>query len=420
MSQADTLSAPAWQDRYAAWLFLGVFVVAAALGFIGPLGFAALAGLGGLLALPLVRPSREAFLAVAMLGVLVVWSWISLGWARYEPDFSVRSYKMLEHLTGIKLIIEAVLYSALVAATGRLLPSDAERALRIFAVALTGLAAVLVIEGLSRAHIYMAFQAHLLRHVLRPDLALRAVAQGGYVIAVMVWPVSLLLRREGRNMLVIALLAGLIATTVMFKVDAPAAGLATGLLAMVAVLIFGRVGVLALGGLSAIYVMATPWIMAPMISAGLFERFKVGLPPSWDARLTIWAFTDARILEQPLLGWGMDASRSWPHIIPLHPHNASLQLWLELGGVGAVIAAAFVFFLFWLIAKATEGKAYMAVASATLAAYLAIGALSFGVWQEWWLGIGAVAFCACLALKRAMPLWGDPAAHPFDRPLRPL
>jgi O-antigen ligase len=410
MSQAAAASAPTVTDRYAAWLFIAVFAVAAALGFVGPLGFSALAGIGGLLALPLVRPSRPLVMACALLGLLLAWSWISLSWARYEPDYAVRSYKMLERLTGVKLIIEAVLFTALVAAAARLSPNSAERALRVFAFGLTGLAAVLVIEGITHAQIYMAFQAHLLHHIVRPDLAMRAVAQGGYVIAVMVWPASLLLRREKRNSLVLALLAGVVATTVMFKVDAPAAGLGAGLLAMIAVLTFGRRAVLALGGLSAAYVIATPWIMAPMIGAGLFERFKIGLPASWDARLTIWTFTDARILERPLLGWGLDASRSWPHIIPLHPHNAALQFWLELGGVGAVIAAGLLFFLFWLIARATEGKAYMAVASATLAAYLTIGALSFGVWQEWWLGIGAVAFCACLALKRTLPLWSDAQA----------
>ena len=29
-------------------------------------------------------------------------------------------------------------------------------------------------------------------------------------------------------------------------------------------------------------------------------------------------------------------------------------------------------------------------AAGAVAAYLVIGALSFGVWQEWWLGLGAL------------------------------
>ncbi|MEO6341223.1 MAG: hypothetical protein ABIO39_14370, partial [Caulobacteraceae bacterium] len=32
-----------------------------------------------------------------------------------------------------------------------------------------------------------------------------------------------------------------------------------------------------------------------------------------------------------------------------------------------------------------------AVGAATALAYLTIGALSFGIWQEWWLALGALA-----------------------------
>ena len=88
------------------------------------------------------------------------------------------------------------------------------------------------------------------------------------------------------------------------------------------------------------------------------------LPTSALHRMLIWDFTAERIAERPLLGWGMEASRTvpggrgqpeaaaldrmrvtdpgqrrWfaePHvqILPLHPHNGALQLWLELGAVG--------------------------------------------------------------------------------------
>ncbi|MDC0033942.1 AIR synthase-related protein, partial [Alphaproteobacteria bacterium] len=76
-------------------------------------------------------------------------------------------------------------------------------------------------------------------------------------------------------------------------------------------------------------------------------------------RLKIYEFSSRKISQRPLLGWGMDASRSIPGgdkrakiydcrqngeittinlggFVPLHPHNASLQVWLELGAVGAV------------------------------------------------------------------------------------
>ena len=41
-----------------------------------------------------------------------------------------------------------------------------------------------------------------------------------------------------------------------------------------------------------------------------------------------------------------------------------------------------------------------AAAVAAASAYLVMGAVSFGVWQEWWLAVGALAATACLALQR--------------------
>ena len=65
------------------------------------------------------------------------------------------------------------------------------------------------------------------------------------------------------------------------------------------------------------------------------------------------------VFQRPLLGWGLDTSRAIPggtdlrpiHYIvpwsdkpithpdqnlPLHPHNAALQIWLELGLFGVI------------------------------------------------------------------------------------
>ncbi len=66
-------------------------------------------------------------------------------------------------------------------------------------------------------------------------------------------------------------------------------------------------------------------------------------------RLLIWSFVGDRIAEHPLRGWGLDSSRAIPGgrdpirpdetWLPLHPHNAPLQLWLELGVPGAVLFA---------------------------------------------------------------------------------
>jgi hypothetical protein len=42
-----------------------------------------------------------------------------------------------------------------------------------------------------------------------------------------------------------------------------------------------------------------------------------------------------------------------------------------------------------------EDQTMGAAAAAAAVAYLTIGALSFGVWQEWWLAVGALAIVVC-------------------------
>jgi O-antigen ligase len=151
--------------------------------------------------------------------------------------------------------------------------------------------------------------------------------------------------------------------------------------------------------------------------------------PSGMHRLLIWNWVDARIRERPALGWGLDAARRMPggqervdlrrcddppavrprlssEILPLHPHNAALQIWLELGGLG--IAAA----VFGVVAASvTRMRALAGPEAAPLAAVLAAGAaaamLSFGIWQEWWVAV----LCIGLAIGNAGSAIGTLAAQ---------
>ena len=75
--------------------------------------------------------------------------------------------------------------------------------------------------------------------------------------------------------------------------------------------------------------------------------------------------------------------------IELHPHNGALQVWLELGVIGAVAAAAF-----WGVTLSRLSRAWsdllIAATRPRAAVYLLFGMFNFGVWQEWWLALGAL------------------------------
>lgn len=129
--------------------------------------------------------------------------------------------------------------------------------------------------------------------------------------------------------------------------------------------------------------------------------------PSAAHRLQIWEFTARRIVEKPFLGWGLDTARVMPNfgetpmvgatVIPLHPHNAVLQLWLETGMVGLALALSPVL---WMALRSGTSPARAALLG-TLTAAAAGSLTGYGLWQEWWLcTMAAQGLLAAALFKR--------------------
>jgi len=172
-------------------------------------------------------------------------------------------------------------------------------------------------------------------------------------------------------------------------------------------------------------------LLMPLLVAFIPQIPSASLPPSAVHRLVIWDFAAARIAEKPLSGWGLEASRAMPggraqpdaatldrlnitapaqreflvlphvEVMPLHPHNGALQLWLELGGIGALIGAA----LMLALGFAASRSAAPAVGAGMLASAAVTGMLSFGLWQAWWVASLLLATVALVLVPR--PSQGD-------------
>lgn len=163
--------------------------------------------------------------------------------------------------------------------------------------------------------------------------------------------------------------------------------------------------------LSVIAVLTAPLTLPRLVVLpGLFaaaDSFK----DSAGHRLLIWSFVGARIAEHPILGWGLDSSRNIPggdveirpaqKWLPLHPHDAPLQVWLELGAPGAVLSAALIALLWLRLAAADWPPLYAAAAGGSLAAALTIATGGWGVWQEWWIGTQSLILFFILVMARA-------------------
>ena len=361
------------------WVLTGVAVLTPLFAWLGPLGFAPLLGLAGLLCIPAFRVTlREAPLLV-ILTVAAAWAAVSGLWSPHRPH-------ELEDSTALKIALQVPLYWAAWSAARRVTPDYRRRVLLILAWGLAVFGIVLLVEAFTGAAIYQGLR-NLVGDPIRPDLARKNVAQGSFALALL-WPVALAggMRAGAPVWLALPMAAGTALLASHFLSDAPM--LAVGL-----ALVWPKSAPKAFGVGAALLIVAMPLVILAIRMAGMGQH----LPVSWAQRVGYWNYALERIAEKPWTGWGLDASRAFSPYIQLHPHNGPLQLWLELGLFGAMAAALVWVFAFRRMAR--DARSYVAAGTAASAAvYLFFGAISFGVWQEWWLALGAlVAVIAALA-----------------------
>jgi O-antigen ligase len=346
-------------------------------------------------------------------------AWLAIGlfgWAAVTALWAIEPLRAL----GTSLQIGG--FAALGAAAARAVAEDAAAAHRRLLLAATGgLAAGILLAGLDAA------TGHAIRAAVR---GLREVPQNlAFGLKPAASAMALWLPLVAAAPLPRPLRAGVIGAGAVVLVLLPgeAAKLAVlaGLLVGVLALLLPRLVRPGLGAVLAVAVVAMPVLLGPVLARGVPAA---GIPPSAAHRLLIWDFVIGRIADRPLLGWGMEASRSVPghrghptpeamarfgldgpesawlatlELLPLHPHNGALQLRLELGWPGVLLAAA--------LAVALAMACASPVALAMLAAGAVTAMLSFGIWQEWWVGaelLAAVAATACAGRIRPGPAPG--------------
>ncbi len=226
---------------------------------------------------------------------------------------------------------------------------------------------------------------------------LTTLNNGAVVMAVLYWPLAAILWKRYHPIWPIGGMIVLFLALLLLSSGASLLALAVGAVVMALVMLFGRLAAITIATLIVVVTLSSPILATTFLKPESIEEYSSGLPSSAAHRLLMWQFAVKKIDENPLLGWGMDASRSIPQakfrlspnmeIMPLHPHNAALQIRLELGWPGVILAACLIFNVFMAIFNSGLPKFQIAINTGATSAYLAVGAVSYGVWQNWWIAV---------------------------------
>ena len=234
----------------------------------------------------------------------------------------------------------------------------------------------------------------------QPDVAdgelNRNPSRGLIVLLSMVWPVIAWLmsrRTTAYGALAAAVAVVCFSLSLQFDQLATAIGFSAGAFVLAIALFLPRLAILATSFGLALWTLIAPFATPLLVSS---PHLIESVPMSWAHRIAIWRYTCARIMEQPWLGHGIDAGRTTTDMltvrglvtrgIPVHPHSASLQIWHDLGLVGALLSAALLAYGGLLLSRAFAHDRYAGAATAAVFTMFGLMAnVGWSLWQEWWM-----------------------------------
>ena len=366
-----------------------------------PKAMVALLVLTALVCLFIERNRQAVFSALprvilSLLVVLAAWSLVTIWWSP-RP---LGGLTLWLRVVGIGLCGVAMFAAAAKAAA--LNATAADRRLLLTALAASGwifvaLFGVELFTGGILSRLVISLWNLLTPWDTVPPSAPLLLLQSSAALAVFAWPCMLAIRRRHSTRIAVLFGTAVGALLLIQNMQASLVAFAGGMVVYAMVYKFRRRGIAAfLVGLAVVN-LALALIAFEFVSVDQGEGVSIVMSRSTKERLYILDYAYERIAQNPLTGWGFDGSRAIGQdtrgpfysnpSIPLHPHNLWAQTWLELGLIGVVLVISLVVSIFMRLAAGGRGRAVVAVAAATMASYLLIGNISYGMWQNWWLAI---------------------------------
>lgn len=236
------------------------------------------------------------------------------------------------------------------------------------------------------------------------------------LLCLLVWPAAMVLDRGGRKGVALLLPIAYGAACLLLTSRSAMLGIAVGVVVFAVACWSPRLVRGALGtALTLAFASVLPVVL--LLDRVLNLDAAPWLFRSAQHRVEIWGMAAERALTTPVFGQGIDASRALmpdgevsrfgtitDSLLPLHPHNAFLQVWLELGGAGAALALAAAILL--LLGTGRMERRQQPFALALFASGLAMVSTAYGIWQAWWMA-GILAAGLMLRLAARAPAQDD-------------
>lgn len=403
MQDANKVS-QTWVDKKDYIVLILVFLLLPMVSQAGGLGIAAITALGGALTLigrgpatlfALIKSAPAAFWALM---ALLTYGLISGLWSPYQSTRSMPNPMIL--VLGLPLY---VLFARAVVQHSQLQSTWLRRvwlwgtvasAVAILIDLTTGYSISLAIDPVSPGESFESRRGDLVQNL----------GHGVAVLTLLFPAIAVTLWQRGYFGK-----AGSVAVAAIILLCGQYAGMSASVFALVLALLFMGFAVLkpnlAIASLHAF--VALSLISAPFIAylaTKLTSAQMATLPFSWEERLHNWRYVADKIMEHPILGHGFDSVRTFTDkhsirgfddraIVSLHPHNAGLHIWVELGLIGIVLSATAIYLSYKLFVRTEINCKPMIIALCGVGAAATVNAsLTFGVWQDWWWAAIIVAF----------------------------
>lgn len=325
------------------------------------------------------------------LGLFVLWALIASTW-------SISPVKSLENAGKIFF---AVCLGGSVFAYMRM--KDTPNIMDWFRVGYIAAIAILILDEI--------LDTAILRSLRGPQAGTNYYYHGLALLILGFWPLLNTLKSQhpSRPMLLyVALFTGLFYMTDHAAIFAILASILVFLVTYTAPKFFIRLSAI----VSTIVILGFPFVTRNMDAVSIIEKAGSALmKASYHHRLFILQRTTQMIFEKPWTGHGVNAYRdtvdltrnleeetsklhqlgSKPQLDAdalgqaLHPHNFSLQVWYELGAIGAILFSFFIASFLWRISSIPGKRFEQASFMGLYSSIFIIAHITLGAWQTWWL-----------------------------------